>query len=283
MVKSIYKITNSINNKCYIGQTKDINRRFKEHKSMIDRSDGTARVLYQAMKKYGIENFTFEVIEENIENYDEREQYWIAYYNSYKNGYNMTQGGAAPPILKGDVNPNTTHNKLQVNEVIKLLRETNLSSKEIGKKTNYDPTAIIRINIGEMWYDETIKYPIRETLTKDYNDNRALMIIDDLLYTTLTQAEIAKKYGVGRTTVTAINNGRNCKQDDLVYPLRDKKANQQSKTVLMIDKDTNEVIKEFVDAVEAAKELSCSRSAIQLCCTGSTKTSCGYKWRYKDK
>jgi len=47
------------------------------------------------------------------------------------------------------------------------------------------------------------------------------LIIDDLLNTTLTQKEIAKKYGCARTTVTAINNGQNFPQNNLIYPLRE--------------------------------------------------------------
>ena len=46
------------------------------------------------------------------------------------------------------------------------------------------------------------------------------MIIDDLLNTNLTQKEIALKYNVGRTTITAINNGQNFKDNNLNYPLR---------------------------------------------------------------
>jgi len=81
MLKSIYKITNTLNNKCYIGQTDDVKRRFTEHKALGYGRENS--ILYRAIKKYGLENFTFEVIEENIENYNEREKYWIAYYDSY--------------------------------------------------------------------------------------------------------------------------------------------------------------------------------------------------------
>jgi len=53
-------------------------------------------VLYKAFNKYGIENFTFEEIEQ-VDNsiLDEREKYWIEYYDSYFNGYNSTLGGRA--------------------------------------------------------------------------------------------------------------------------------------------------------------------------------------------
>ena len=72
LVKSIYKITNKINNKVYIGQSKDVHRRFLEHIS--GRKNGTS-VIHNAIEKYGVENFKIEIIEKDIENYNEREIY----------------------------------------------------------------------------------------------------------------------------------------------------------------------------------------------------------------
>lgn len=90
----IYKITNKINNKSYIGQSVDIEHRLKEHRNPYNWKREKSKLLYKAFQKYGLENFTFEVIEECKENQlDIKEQYWIDYYNSYSNGYNMTTGG----------------------------------------------------------------------------------------------------------------------------------------------------------------------------------------------
>ena len=95
----IYKITNQLNNKVYIGQTiKAAEQRWKEH---LNHSKGNCvndanKHLYCAMRKYGVENFTFEVIQDNIdtqENLDKAEIYWIDYYNSFLEGYNETFGG----------------------------------------------------------------------------------------------------------------------------------------------------------------------------------------------
>lgn len=85
----IYKITNLINNKSYIGQSINIKRRWREHKRMTGKN-----LMYEDMKKFKIENFSFEVIEEClIDKLDEREIYWIKYYDTYNNGYNLTTGG----------------------------------------------------------------------------------------------------------------------------------------------------------------------------------------------
>lgn len=91
----IYKITNQINGKSYIGKTEKINphERFKEHLRECKKDRCKNRPLYRAINKYGEENFKFEVLEET--NFpEEREQYFIQYYNTYGNtGYNATLGG----------------------------------------------------------------------------------------------------------------------------------------------------------------------------------------------
>lgn len=90
----IYKITNLINNKVYIGQTSfSLSKRWQEHIKDSERFD---RPLYRAFHKYGIENFNIELIEET-DSPNEREVYWIKSYNAFHNGYNATMGGEGRP------------------------------------------------------------------------------------------------------------------------------------------------------------------------------------------
>lgn len=90
----IYIIINNINQKCYIGQSKDIKARFKQHKSENYRKHHCDKALYKAFDKYNIKNFSFSVIDFcQIDKLDKCEIYWIKYYNSYRNGYNRTIGG----------------------------------------------------------------------------------------------------------------------------------------------------------------------------------------------
>ena len=98
----IYKITNIINGKVYIGKTEfTIKRRFKQHCEDCKKERlNEVRPLYRAMKKYGVDNF----ISEEIEQCDnsilcDREKYWIQYYDSYKHGYNATIGGDGTPRI----------------------------------------------------------------------------------------------------------------------------------------------------------------------------------------
>ena len=92
----IYKITNNVNGKVYIGQTIKTTRvRLTEHKYIANHPKYDHRsILHSAMRKYGCDNFTIETIQECSEDQlNELEKYWIEQYDSFKNGYNCTLGG----------------------------------------------------------------------------------------------------------------------------------------------------------------------------------------------
>ena len=126
----IYKITNTINNKIYIGQTRQTPQiRFNRH--LLEAKRHTNRYLYDAMNKYGYDNFVLETIEE-IEDKDlnEREIYWINYYHSDNKqyGYNMTSGGDGGYTLL---------NHPRYDEIIQLIRSKNTGKKRT-KEQNKD-------------------------------------------------------------------------------------------------------------------------------------------------
>ena len=95
----IYKCTNNINNKIYIGlTTKTLEWRIKKHKDDYKRKIQDKNHLYRAMRKYGFENFSWEIIDTATtkEELSEKERYWIKYYDCFDNkdkGYNSTSGG----------------------------------------------------------------------------------------------------------------------------------------------------------------------------------------------
>jgi len=104
----IYKITNLINQKSYIGQSVDIKRRWRDHRKAIQTGENC---LYKAIRKYGIENFSFEIIKEcTPDELNDLERYYINLYDTYYNGYNSTLGGdssrccASPEQIKGIIN-----------------------------------------------------------------------------------------------------------------------------------------------------------------------------------
>lgn len=119
----IYKITNDINNKIYIGKTLlSIQERFKEHCRDYKREKNEKRPLYNAMNKYGIKHFSIEKIEEcNPNIINEREKYWIEYYGSFKYGYNATLGGDGVPYLDYDLIISLWKQGKNIQEIVKLV------------------------------------------------------------------------------------------------------------------------------------------------------------------
>lgn len=159
----IYKITNKINNKIYIGQSVRIEIRFQEHCY-----PSANKVIDKAIKKYGKENFSFDVIEEcSVADLNEREQYWMNYYNSWSPyGYNITE------------DTETTHttyiykNKEEILSIINDLLNSQLTMQQIANKYNINISNISRINKGETHRQENLLYPLREKNKKQNSINK---------------------------------------------------------------------------------------------------------------
>ena len=152
----IYKIINKINGKCYIGQSTQIEKRWSKHKNTSHNQTSKAYdyPLYRAFRKYGIENFSFKILEEcsNLE-LNEKEKYWINYYNPE---YNQTTGGDYKTVPK-----KLTYE--QVQKIQKILIEDqdgNISHIELAKKYNIHTNTIRDINVGRTWKNSSLQYPL---------------------------------------------------------------------------------------------------------------------------
>ena len=90
----IYLVTNMITGEQYIGQSRNIGVRWLQHLGNSLKSSKTER-LYEAVRRYGITNFSFQILEEcDKKDLNEREKYWICELDTYNTGYNRTLGGS---------------------------------------------------------------------------------------------------------------------------------------------------------------------------------------------
>lgn len=144
----IYKISNDVNNKVYIGKTcKTVESRFKEHLRDYQKRDEENRPLYRAMKKYGVEHFSVEEIDNCLDNQlVAREQYWIGYFDSYNNGYNATLGGDGKILydhdlilqkLQQNISPQSISQELEccIDIIYDIAKSHNINIKQMAINT----------------------------------------------------------------------------------------------------------------------------------------------------
>lgn len=269
--KDIYIIKNDINTKVYIGQAKNTLERFKSHcKGDYDNS-----LIDKAIQKYGKEHFWFEVIESQIGNYNEREKYWIKYYNSKTPfGYNILEGGNSPPIHRGDDHPSTKISDKDVLLLKKDLAETHIPLSDLAKKYHISKKQVLRINQGISRANLNETYPIRKNpningkLTEQDVDN----IIDLLKYTYRFNGDIAREYGVEAHTISKINQGTFHHRDNIQYPIRNWKS---SGVILFTYEQVTDIILDLLNTKKSinsiAKKYNVNRSAIEHINRGTSK------------
>lgn len=157
MISGIYIYTNKINDKRYVGQSKNIQRRISDHynRAFNENSNEYNSIFHKAIRKYGLNNFSVEIIECNIEDLNKKETDLIEKYNStFPNGYNIQLGG------KYTSTPQKLSFK-EIEEITKLLKNTELGNIEIANKYNVSENTISGINTGYYW-KRRLDYPIRK-------------------------------------------------------------------------------------------------------------------------
>ena len=187
----IYKITNKINGKSYIGQTiQNVKERFYQHCATKCSQAILNMVIHKAINKYGKSNFTIEVIEEvESTNLNDRERYWIRYYDSYNNGHNSTEGGQDGIKL---------FKNLDTESIVREYK-SGKSLREIGRLFNVDKQTIkdllVRNNIN-----------LRTTRTYKLSQKDREDIIKDLSLG-LSRKEIISKWHISKGYLSQLING----------------------------------------------------------------------------
>ena len=141
----VYKVTNRVNGKVYIGQTtRTIAIRWKQH---CNPANDQCLALHRAINKYGKENFTVEQIDvaSDSEELNKKEQYWIAHYDSIApKGYNMTTGGG-----QGEIAEETRYRLGNANRGKHLSEETKKKMSEARKGFKMSPESIAKSVAGK--------------------------------------------------------------------------------------------------------------------------------------
>ena len=270
--KDIYIIKNDINNKVYIGQSLNAGERFKSHCKPSNKDNS---IIDAAIYKYGKEHFWVEILESQIENYNDKEKYWIQHYNSITpNGYNILEGGNEPPKFFGD---NHFNCKISDNDLTLLkydLKHTQMPLQEIAAKYGISKKQVLRINNGISRASITESYPIRTNanINGKLTEEDVDLIIELLKKTYFFNGEIARMFNVEVHAISKINKGIVHKRDDIDYPIRNWKS--CGKIPL-----TYEQVTEIIDLIKnsklslnkIAKQYNVNISVIQMINNGSSK------------
>lgn len=290
-VCGIYKITNKINGQCYIGLSIHIYERWNQHlKNATDMTKKNS--IYKAFREFGIKNFDFSILEEcQKEELPAREIYWIAYYNSYYNGYNETKGGDG---TAGEGGKSVRQYDMQGNfiaeyESITQARiETGITSIS-GACNDLHKTAggyqwrfseeENRDNIGSaMNPDDYCKIPV---LQYDLEGNflRKFGGINEAARLTSSDASCIVR--VCKKEISQANGYQwKYKNDDSrIFPLKEVKFHYRK--VAQYDKEGN-FINIFNSISEAEREngWKVKSTNITKVCKGEAYESKGYQWRY---
>jgi len=263
MKKDIYIIKNTVNDKVYIGQAKNSAERWLKHLSAARK--GYPYVIDKAIQKYGFDKFYYQILESNITNYDEREQYWIDFYNSrVPNGYNVAIGGNS--LGCGIEHPASYFDSNEdILVIIETLKNTNFSMQNIAEQFGCAESVISQINLGNTYKQENLDYPIRKTR---YDKEQIKRIHYSLQYELdKSMNQLAKEYKIDRSQLNEINQGRFHSLPGKKYPLR-------SGRVFSINKDFVDKIKDLlintnIEQKEIAKQYNVSRGFVTSINKGS--------------
>ncbi len=316
----IYAIHNIVNDKYYIGQAKDINERWIQHRSRLKCGTHENSHLQAAYDKYQKQNFDFLVVEEcNLEELNDKEVYWIEKYNSYYNGYNQDKGGSGclgykhteDEILKMRMiqNPKAV---LQLDMNLNIVGEW-MSCSHAGKTLGFSVRGIKACcnrenrqkTIGGFYWVYKEEYKnglvdweyylnINEAKPKrvsQYDLNMNLIKIWDSVHQTKAIG------GYSDSTVSMVCNYKRKTYEKYVWRFTDEYSDEDyqrdcatdftkrpavgAKTLYRYDLDLN-LIEVYESLQDAVRKTGFSRSSIQRCLYGKNEKSHNSIWSYNN-
>lgn len=279
----IYKITNTLNGKSYIGQTsRSVDVRWAEHvREAFKASHAYFSIIHYAIKEYGVDAFSVEVLEKcDDELLDEREQYWIKYYHTYGEGYNITRGG------QGKIRSDNEEILKLWNEglaLVEISQKLNLSKQIVSKRLRYQGVSTFEIcsrgnKLGTTRRRKVIRISMDGTETKVYN----------------SVSEAAEDNGTSAGTICMACSGYNNRRTAVGYRwayfdeenpqtvYEPAKRNEYPRIQVHQYSLSGEYIRSFDSMSDAAKSLGkrCITSIMNVC-NKRSGIGYGYRWRYE--
>ena len=281
----IYKATSITTGKVYIGQScQTLEKRMHQHLSRATTNYDPNNHFHNAIRKYGFPDFVFQVIEDNIINdevLNEREKYWIEYYNSYYDGYNSTLGGDAG-LRRDDL-------------VITALFLEGYTTKEICEMTGYNRSTI---------YNSYKANGLQEENNKRKNEQNRLRCserveqysLDGKYIKTYESATAAGQELGNQSAISSV-----CRQEQSALSAygylfkyendsrdisewvdrynKKKQAGKPKKKIIQKDKNKNEIAI-YQSAADAARALNLKDKSNICAAARKGNTAYGYYWEY---
>lgn len=285
----IYKATNKINGKSYVGQTCDFHSRVWQHQRCYEKEDCD---FHRAIKEFGFDNFSWEIIEtcESEDGACELEKYYIEKFNTYRDGYNMTKGGKGAPY----------HNAMAV--VLLTLdgryikRYDSAMDAEIDGFNNTDVLLNCKGKRRQtkgymfMFEDEYESNGAKTYRKPEPNGMRSIIQCDmegNFIQKFKSLQEAARITGANRTTISGVlsNTYKSANGYIFVYeedfPIKDLsiyKKRKKGRKIAQVDAKTREIIRVFDRISEAGESLGVNYKAIHNVIDQEGRTAYGYKW-----
>lgn len=218
----IYSITNVVTGDMYIGQTiQDFEKRWKSHIRALNRGDHDNEYLQRSWNKYGEDAFKFKAIHycDELDILNDLEKYYIKKYDTYNNGFNMTEGGdyflnEIPEEIRKKRLENlkkvtrersdyTEHQIAKVKEMLSELENNPISIKKIARLTGVREKVIYNVKYLNSWVD--VRSDLNEKLKIINNkETRNENIVKDLYSKKYLLNEISEKYKLSQDTIKRI-------------------------------------------------------------------------------
>lgn len=276
MKKGIYIIKNNINNNIYIGSSKNIKNRFKEHKRLLKNNIHHNNKLQNSYNKYGLKYFIFSILEEcDIENLLKREQHYIDTLKPY---FNICKIAGKSNGMNGKKHSLKTKNIMREKRLLFIKNNPN-HIEQMKKNNSGTNNGMYGKHQTEKFKEERRNQMKKRWENKEFRENQ---IIKRKGRKT-SESFIIKMSGknnpmYGKKGILSPNFGKKMSENTMI-----KIRKSVIKPIIQINKYTNEIIREFNSITDASNFYKINGIGnISNCANGKLKTAYGYIWKYKN-